>query len=79
MGESINAPGFAQLADDLADRCEKLRHDIGKLRAAEGRKLAAEFRSWADHPPSEARRKNAIKDLIDFNRVALDLLAGSRE
>lgn len=76
--DSVNSPGFAALVDDHVVRLERLRHEAARIKAREGRQLAATLRSWATSAPTDEERRRTIQAVVDFNREALDLLAGSR-
>lgn len=75
---SVNSPGFAALVEDHVLRLDRLRHEAARIKAREGRALAATLRSWATSAPTDEERRRTIQAVVDFNREALDLLAGSR-
>jgi hypothetical protein len=75
---SVNSPAFAQLADELATRLAGLRHQAAMRLSTHGRLLASVFHSWPTCPPTDSERREALSELLSFNRAALDLLTGSR-
>lgn len=69
---------FAQLAGDLSGRLEQRRTLVARALAEQGRRLEQGFARWATEPPTDTARRALIAELTDWNRAALDLLAGGR-
>lgn len=75
---SLQAPYFADLADQLAIKLYALGHQMGKMLCIEAKLLAEGFREWVTAPPTDNERRELINAMCSFNMRAQDLLSGSR-
>jgi hypothetical protein len=71
---SVNAPVFAQLAQDLAAKLEARGTGEALALARQGRALMAALQGWQTAPPVDGERSRVMNDLVEFNRAASDLL-----
>ena len=74
-GQSTTSPLFENSAQEVANRLEGHRGEAATAMAAEARQLVEEFRSWRSKRPLDHVRINAIRQLFDLHRRAMDYLA----
>ncbi len=77
-GDDVDVAALAELAEDLVERLEGLKHEVARVRAAHGRRLIATFRSWTVAPPTPAHRERAVAALRELYLSCSDLNKGSR-
>ena len=74
-GQSTTSPLFENSASEVASRLEGHRGEAATAMAQEARQLVDEFRSWRSKKPLDHVRINAIRQLFDLHRRAMDYLA----
>ncbi len=74
-GQSTTSPLFENSAQEVASRLEGHKGEAAIAMALEARQLVEEFRSWKSKRPLDHVRINAIRQLFDLHRRAMDYLA----